>query len=179
MISWFNNLDDTSKIELFSTIASLFTSIVAIVISILTLVQNNKIIFESSKPSINIFSKVVSFTSPYSFIILKNFGASGATIENIEYDDVLNTYFEKKPFEHMKNVFIAPNQSYIYPLEPHKEPDTIINFKITYKYLNKTYTENCAVNFEQFKDVCYVKVHSSKDMKELSDILQEMTFQNL
>lgn len=165
-------------IQIISIVCTSLLSIVAIIISILTLIQNNKMIFESSKPSISIFSKVVSFTSPYSFIVLKNFGSSGATILSIEYDDVLNTYLKRKPFEHMKNVFIAPNQSYVYPLEPHKEPDTIINFKITYKYLGKTYTENCAVNFEQFKDVCYVKVHSSKDIQELSDILQEMTFQN-
>lgn len=42
-------------IEIISIICSSILSIVAIVISVLTLVQNNKMIFESNKPNIVIF----------------------------------------------------------------------------------------------------------------------------
>lgn len=166
-------------IQIISIICTSLLSIVAIVISILTLVQNNKMIFESNKPYITVFPKVVSFTSPHYLLVLKNFGTSGATILNIEYDSILDSYFSRKPLEHMKNVFIAPNQSYVYPLHGHAKSIPTTNVKITYSYLNKTYTENCVVNFEQFEDVCYLKVHSSKDIVELSDVLQEITFQNI
>ena len=44
---------------------------------------------------------------------------------------------------------------------------------------NKKYSENCTVTFEQYKDIAYTKVHSSKDIKELSDVLQEMIIQDV
>lgn len=166
-------------IQIISIICTSILSLVAIIISILTLIQNNKMIFESSKPNITIFSKVISFTSPHSFLIVKNFGNSAAIIKEIKYDKILNSYFEKEPFEHMKNTLIAPNQSFVYPLEKYAKSDEVINFEIIYTYLNKTYTEKCSVNFSHFKDICFIKFHGSKDIKEISDILQEMTFQNL
>ena len=166
-------------VDIVSTIASIILSIIAIIISIVTLAQNNKMIFESNKPNIVIFSKVISFTSPHYFIVLKNFGLSGAIITNIEYDNPLTSYFDRKPFEHMKDVFIAPSQSFLYPLNPHSKPEEKVRFKITYKYLHKIYTETCVVNFEHYKDVCYQKVHTSKNIEELSNVLQEMTIQDI
>lgn len=179
MFDWFIILSSSDKIEIFSIIASLVTSIIAIIISILTLIQNNKMIFESNKPNISIFTKVISFSSPYLYLILKNFGNNGATIINIEYDNELNAYFERKPFKNMHNVFIAPNQSFVYPLDFDKDLDKSINFKIKYKYLKKDYVEICTVNLNHYKDICSTKIHNSNDLKELSEVLQEMTIQNI
>lgn len=166
-------------IQIISIICSSILSIIAIVISVLTLVQNYKIIFESNKPNIVIFSKVISFSSPYTYLILKNFGNSGATLLNVEYNKDLKSFFDRVPFKNLKNTFIAPNQSFIYPLLPNVELDKTISFTINYKYLNKEYSENCTVTFEHYKDIAYTKVHSSKDIKELSDILQEMVIQDI
>lgn len=169
----------SDKIEIVSIICSSILSIVAIVISVLTLVQNNKMIFESNKPNIVIFSKVISFTTPYSYLILKNFGNSGATILNIQYDKNLKSSFDRIPFKNIENTFIAPNQSFVYPLLPDIKLDETINFTINYKYLNKEYSEICTVTFEHYKDITYTKIHSSKDIKELSDVLQEMIIQDI
>lgn len=166
-------------IQIISIISSSILSIIAIVISVLTLVQNHKIIFESNKPNIVIFSKVISFSSPYTYLILKNFGNSGATLLNVESNKDLKSFFDRVPFENLKNTFIAPNQSFIYPLLPDVELDKTISFTINYKYLNKEYSENCTVTFEHYKDIAYTKVHSSKDIKELSDVLQEMVIQDI
>ena len=166
-------------IEIISIICSSILSIVAIVISVLTLVQNNKMIFEINKPNIVIFSKVINFTSPYAYLILKNFGNSGATILNIQYDKDLKSFFDRVPFKNIENIFIAPSQFFVYPLLPDVELDEIISFTINYKYLNKEYSENCTVTFEHYKDIAYTKVHSSKDIKELSAVLQEMVIQDI
>lgn len=166
-------------IQIISIICSSVLSIVAIVISVLTLVQNNKMIFESNKPNIVIFSKVISFTSPYSYLILKNFGNSGATILNIKCNKDLKSFFDRVPFKNLENTFIAPNKSFVYPLLPNVKLDETISFTINYKYLNKAYSENYVVTFEHYKDIAYTKVHSSKDIKELSDVLQEMIIQNV
>lgn len=169
----------SDKIQIISIICTSALSIIAIIISILTLVQNNKMIFESNKPYLSIFSKVINFSSPYLYLVLKNFGNSGATIIDIKYDNVLLSYLERKPFSNMKNVFIAPNQSFVYPLNFDKDLDKTINFQIHYKYLNKDYFENCVVNLNHYKDTCFTKIHSSKDIKELSEVLQEMVIQDI
>lgn len=169
----------SDKIQIISIICTSVLSTIAIIISVLTLLQNNKMIFENNKPYITIFSKVINFTSPHTYLILKNFGLSGATILSVTYDEILNTYFKRKPFEHMRNIFIAPNQSYIYPLDFDENIDKSINFKIKYQYLNKIYTETHIVNFIHYKDICFIKTHTSKDLEELSEILQEMTIQEL
>ena len=169
----------SDKIQIISIICTSVLSIIAIIISVLTLLQNNKMIFESNKPYISIFTKAISFTSPHIYLVLKNFGTSGATILNIEYDEVLDTYFKRKPFEHMQNIFIAPNQSFMYPLSKAEDICQPIHFKIKYKYLNKIYCEDHTVSFDHYNDICYLKVHNSNDIKELSEVLQEMTIQNL
>lgn len=166
-------------IEIVSIICSSILSIVAIIVSVLTLIQNNKMIFESNKPNIVIFSKVINFTTPYSYLILKNFGNSGASIINIEYDKDLKSFFDKIPFKNLENTFIAPNQSFVYPLLPKIDLNETITFTINYKYLNKKYSENCTVSFEHYKNIAYTKVHSSKDIKELSSVLQEMVIQDI
>lgn len=170
-------------LEIISIICSSILSVIAIVVSVLTLIQNNKMIFESNKPNITIFSKILNFTSPYPFLVLKNFGVSGATILKIEYDGDLKNYLEREPFKNMKNVFIAPNQTFVYSLNHKKfDYDKTFNFKITYKYLNKTYTEEHQVSFKQYLDIAYTKNHFSScstDAKELSDILQEMVVQDI
>lgn len=170
-------------INIISIICSSLLSIVAIVISVLTLIQNNKMIFESNKPYISIFSKVLNFTSPYPFLVLKNFGVSGAIILNIEYDEDLKNSFEREPFKNMNNIFIAPNQAFIYSLNQEKlDYDKVFNFKITYRYLNKTYTEDYQISFKQYLDIAYTKNHfknCNADTKEISDILQEMIIQNI
>lgn len=179
MLNWFSSLPESDKIQTISIICTSILSIIAILISVITLIQNNKMVFESNKPYISIFSKVISFSSPHLYLVLKNFGSSGATILNIDYNAELDTFFERKPFKNMKNVFIAPNQSFVYPLDFDKNIDSIINFKITYKYLNKTYVDNHCVNFSHYHDICFTKVHSSKDLRELSEVLQEIVMQDI
>ncbi len=170
-------------IEIISIICNSFLSIIAITISVITLIQNNKMIFESNKPYITIFSKIVDFSSPKTYLILKNFGTSGATILSIESSEKILSPLSKSPFTNLNNFYIAPGQSFLYPLLAKQTElyDKIFNFKITYKYLNKIYTETCNISFNNYKDICYIKSHTSsnKDIKELSEVLQEMTIQNL
>lgn len=168
-------------IQIISIICTSLLSIVAIIISIVTLLQNNKMIFESNKPQITLFSKTIHFTSIHTYLILKNFGNSGATILDISYDDVVDNFFTKKPFQNISNTFIAPNQAFLYPLDfdTKKDLDTILNFKIKYKYLDKEYIEKCSVSLSHYKDICYLKTHNSKDLSELSEVLQEMTIQSI
>lgn len=164
-------------LQLISIISSSILSIIAIVISVLTLKQNNKIIFESNRPYLSVFTKAINFTSPTVCLVLKNFGNSGAKILNIEYDKNLEKFSRRPPFKNMKNVFIAPNQSFIYPLDVKHFLNEVINIKINYQYLNKIYTEIFCINFLHYTDIEFQKQHSTKDLEELSNVLQEYVYQ--
>ena len=65
-------------IEIAGIIASTITSIIAIAISVKTLRQNNKMLEESTRPNIQIYS-IYSDTIVY--IMIKNFGQSSCTID--------------------------------------------------------------------------------------------------
>lgn len=166
-------------LQLVSIICSSILSVIAIIVSVLALKQNNKMIFESNKPYISIFSKAISCQSTILYLVLKNFGKSGAIILNIDYDKNFDKNFDIPPFKNMENIFIAPNQSFAFPLDYNNNIDTIFNVQITYKYLNKIYIENHRVNFSHYLNIGFVKTHGSKDLKEISDILQEMIIQNI
>ena len=70
-------------IEIAGIIASTITSIIAIAISVKTLRQNNKMLEESTRPNIQIYS-IYSDTIVY--IMIKNFGQSSCTIDSISCD---------------------------------------------------------------------------------------------
>lgn len=179
MFDLFNSLTASDIIEIVSIICSSILSVVAIVISVLTLKQNNQMVFESNKPNIVIFAKMISFTTPYLCLILKNFGNSAATILSVESNESIINLADREPFKHIHNTFIAPNQSFVYPLDYKKDSINFIKFKITYNYLNKTYVEEQCVNLEHFNDICSTKSHSGDTTIEISNVLQESVIQQL
>lgn len=173
----FFKIDYQLFIDIASIIVTSLLSTIAIVISVLTLKQNNKIVFESNRPYLAVFTKAVSFASPTICLVLKNFGNSGAKIINIDYDKQLEKLSKRPAFKNMKNVFIAPNQSFVYPLDVKNFNDDVINIKINYQYLNKTYAETYCINFSHYVDMGFEKQHSTKDLAELSNVLQESVYQ--
>ena len=69
------NLMTTSDwIEIFGILASLITSIIAIIISVKTLQQNNKMIEESTRPYIVVCGKVINCQDPTFYLVIKNYG---------------------------------------------------------------------------------------------------------
>ena len=81
-----NDLDANAYstiLSFLSLLASTVTSIIAIRISVKTLKQNNKMIEESTRPVVGIYSK---YTDGILYIVMKNFGNSPCVIDNIETD---------------------------------------------------------------------------------------------
>lgn len=166
-------------IQIISIVCTSTLSIIAIIISVLTLIQNNKMIFESNKPYISVFTKAISFTSPTICLILKNFGNSGAKILSVTYDAPLENLASRPPFKNMKNVFIAPNQSFVYPLNIKNFLNEVINIKVNYQYLNKDYSETFLINFSHHTDMAFEKHHDTRDLEEISNVLQESVYQKI
>ncbi len=81
-----NSLSLDNKIEVISIVVSLLTSTIAIIISIKTLKQNSKMISDSTRPYVVMYSKTTNFQTHQLHLILKNFGQSGAVITQFECD---------------------------------------------------------------------------------------------
>lgn len=140
------NFTISDWLQLFGIIASLITSIVAICISIKTLQQNNKMIEESTRPIIHVYSKYVDGIL---YIIIKNLGQSVAFIDDVETDFYIsenNNMVEGNPFTKLINGTITPNNSRICPLVSPSLKNRKFNFKISYHSTTNNYVENFFVD---------------------------------
>ena len=100
----------TDIIEIIGIIASTTVSIVAIVISVMTLKQNSKMIEESTRPYVVVCGKTANYQEPRFYLIIKNYGSSGAIITKFICDHDLAEFSYRKeitPFKNICGTFIA------------------------------------------------------------------------
>lgn len=125
-----------------ATVVQGIASIVAIAISVATLKQTNKIQQDATKPYIVAFlEKHKISNSDVIFLVIKNFGQTGATIKSVKTNPRLTNPALKTiniPIDNMCNQFIAPGQSFtsgisISPSIAKLKEDF---FKIEIKYLD-------------------------------------------
>lgn len=184
MINWFVSLSASDKIELFSMLASLITSVVAIFISIKTLMLSNKAIVESSRA--NIVFYVDTLTGGQQFLVLKNFGNSMGEILNIDISPKLD--YSKSPrinyssipvITDYKNITLAPKQCIKSWFPFSSYPDTSFKITVKYKTLDKEYKETYPINLSYIKAIDYIRKenHNSDVPKALNDI--NTTLQNI
>lgn len=160
-------------IEIIGIFASLITSIIAIIISIKTLKQNSKMIEESTRPYIVIYSRTTNFQSIDYYLVIKNYGQTGAVITsfNCDYNLKQCSYDEEHiPFEHFVGTFIAPNQSFICNIDQLKffKNPVDIHFEIEYKTDKKTYSESFTIH--PMADYDFVQTRAAAKGQELRNI---------
>ena len=147
MYDFFNSLTNSDWIQFFGIVTSLITSIVAILISIFTLKQNSKMIEESTRPVISIYSK---YSDGILYYIIKNFGASTAHIDKVITNfDIPKTdcnMVDGNPFKSLSNSTLAPMDSKICPLISHSLKNRKFNFEIYYHSSTNKYHEKFIVD---------------------------------
>ena len=134
-------------IEVLGIIASLITSIVAIAISLKTLQQNSKMMEESTRPVLAMYS--VMFKN-VTYIVIKNFGSSPCTISGIKSG--MNITKEENqpvvgnPYAKLKGAVVPPNGSIKLPLISARLKKKVFKFEIMYKSQTRSYTDNFTVD---------------------------------
>lgn len=172
-------------IEILGIITSLITSIIAIIISLKTLQQNNKMIEESTRPYIVVCGKVINCQDPTFYLVLKNYGSSGATITSFKCNCDLSKYSYSKshiPFEHIAGTFVAPNQSFVTALLKNElfKNDLELKFDITYKNSDKEYSDSFNINLSSYTDLIQPKAATdNKELKIISYALQDLVEKQL
>ena len=176
----------TNWIEIIGIIASLAISIIAIIISCVTLKQNSKMIEESTRPYVIMSLKTTNFSSQHIYLVLKNYGTSGATITKLSCNHDLSKYTgipTKKPFDNISGSFIAPNQSYITNLNSkylYTDENLVFSFDIEYKNKNKTYSEHFDIHMESYAELVQNRTSTSnEELKTISYTLQDLVEKHL
>lgn len=174
----------SDTIQIISIICTSILSIIAIIISVLTLIQNNKMLEESSKPDISIFKHVITISKPYNYFVIKNFGQTGAQIIDIKCNVDLDKYLPRNPFKYLVGTYIAPNQSFTCAFDLDKFECKILNFEIKYfnpnTKSNKYYTSKITIDLNQDHGNLYTKVTTkNEELSTISRTLQEYLVQRL
>ena len=79
-------------INIILCILSFLLAVISVVTVILTLKQNNKMIENSTRPYIVIYSKITNFQNQLYYLIIKNMGQTGAEIVNFKCDTDLSKF---------------------------------------------------------------------------------------
>lgn len=102
--------------ELVSIVVQAITSVVAVVIAVISLVWTNKIQRDAEKPYIYAYlQNIKSSDTLITYLIIKNFGKTGAVITNVTSSPDIKSgglKFKNNPFSSFKNQLIAPGQTY-------------------------------------------------------------------
>lgn len=178
----------SETLELFGILASTITSIIAIVISLLTLRQNAKMIEDSSRPCIGIYGLSTYVCNRNYYIILKNYGKSTARIESLTYDfdiALLSRSENYEPFSHIDGASIAPGQSYRCSIDFDKVTAyelTCINFHICYSSGTRKYEEDIFLKIDANLGNLESHTKSSEEKTPLaviSETLQDIHIKSL
>ena len=140
-------------IEIISIIANLTTSIIAIVISMLTLKQSSEAIIESSRADIVFY--IDTLTGAQQFLTIKNFGKSVGKVLDIKITPELN--YSKNPIlVDYTNILLAPNQCVKswFPFSDY--PDKRFDVYIKYETLGKPYEYNYTIDLSYIKAIDYL-----------------------
>ena len=76
-------------IELGVGLVTAATAVISVLIAVKTLRQNNKMIKNSSRPYIAVSFQSTNFQSISVYLVIKNYGASGAVINSLEFSEKL------------------------------------------------------------------------------------------
>lgn len=173
-------LSPSDQIQLFGIILSTIISLIAVIISVVTLRQNNKMVEESTRPYVIVYMGIANFQSPSYYMVLKNFGQTGAHITKFSCDyDLSKCSFSPNiiPFEHIENTFIAPGQSFccsVDPIKLFKDPKPI-TINISYMSGKQTYNDCFVLNIEADSDLLHNRASTQgKELKIISYTLQDI-----
>lgn len=175
-----NQLTVSDWIQVIGILTSFVLGLIAIWISLKTLKQNSKMIEESTRPVISIYSKYVDGIL---YIVTKNFGNSPCVIDYIHSDMQLTEAEQQgmtgNPYSNIINVNLPPQGSLISSFVPHRLKTKTYNFEVKYHSETRTYIDNFTVNWsaenpfaDMHKSVNNIDAATCKISHTLEDILK-------
>ena len=171
-------MDLSTKINLTLSISSFVLAAISVITVVITLLQNSKMIENSTRPYLCIYGQCINTGHSQFYLVLKNFGASAATVTKFQSSFDLSEFKSSRTFiEEIRNTTIAPGQSRICLLEYETIPDNI-TFDLEYKSGKRNFSETFSGNIKAATAMLSEKA-SKNDLRNISYTLQEMLQKDL
>ncbi len=177
-------MDIATIVNIILCVLSFILAAISVVTVVITLRQNNKMIEESTRPVISIYTEEINAGEPFFYLVVKNFGQSPAYITKFEYDFNFNGCYkirnDKDYLKKLTKSVLAPGQSRICMLD-YAKIDKEVTFIISYQSSVKiSYTETFTIDLKAGVSMPYGKVATEgKELRTISYTLQEMLQKNL
>lgn len=166
-------------------VLSFILAAISVVTVVITLKQNHQMIKNSTRPYIVAMPQMTNFQEPLFYLVIKNFGASGATVKGMTCNVDLSTLSYREeliPFNNIKNTFIAPGQMLSCSLDSHKfKENGIKDFEVVLKYSDgiEVYEEKFIINYKAYVENVHVRAATEgKELRTISYTLQDMVEKN-
>ncbi len=171
-------MDISTKVNLALCILSFILAAVSVVTVVVTLRQNSKMIESSTRPYINIYFDYSQMGNPNGYFIVKNFGASSATITSLTYSESIKkhpTSLSDLPaiFDGLIGSTVVPNQKYLAPFKLYEYSGDAAIFTITYKSARRTYKDRFEINVCNYGKLVKPRLED-KNYKAISYPIQEI-----
>ena len=169
------NISTSDWIQIIIAGITLFGIFVSVAIAVVTLVQNYKVIRNNSRAHILFYIDYHPQINRY-FLVIKNFGNDVGKLIKIEVTPKLDwskCKFKQnlKPLTDVTNVLLAPKQKISSWFDFNEYPDKLFKVKLSYKTLNKIYTEEYQIDLSFINNKDWIHNYSfddtSNDYKEV------------
>ena len=177
-------MDVATIVNVILCVLSFLLAAISVVTVVITLRQNNKMIEESTRPVISVYTDEINAGNPFFYLIVRNFGKSPAYITKFEYDfDFKGCYKirnDRDYLEGLNNAVLAPGQSRICTLD-YAKIDKEVTFTLEYHSgAKKVYSDKFTIDLKAGVSMPYDKVATEgKELRTISYTLQEMLQKNL
>lgn len=173
-----SSLSVSDIVQIIGIIVSFLTSVVAILISLMTMHQNSKMIEESSRAVISIYSRSINTGRQILYVVVKNFGNSTAVISKFDYDyGLAGCYYVPTDRDYLKGLAgasFAPGQSRSCCIDC-KKITRPITFTIEYKSGRKKYRDSITLDLRAGANLPHHRDEiKGTDLNTLLCTLQEM-----
>ena len=162
------------------SILSVALVVVSVVVSVLTLQQNNKMIEGSTRPYIGVSSLQVNNGSPKFMIVVRNYGASAGKIALFKCNRNLADYDlgpDSRPLlQGIEGTTLMPGQKVICAIDYHAMRDAKVDeliFTVGYFCGSKSYEDVSVVGVSMNANIVQSRANNKNDrLKDISYALQ-------
>lgn len=172
MKDFLESISISNWISILSSFATILISIVSICIALKSLKVAKQSIVEANRPYVVCYLSFIDVGNPATYLVIKNFGVTGATIKSITCNKTFenNNYRINGFLKNFNNHFIAPGQSFatVFIDSPKTECE-IFEFDIVYSNNSTTFTEKIRLNTNFNENMIYFnnrpkKTNSTSDL---------------
>lgn len=174
-------MDTATIVNIVLCILSFILAAISVITVVITIRQNNRMINNSTRPYVVMTIDSTNFQDVNAYLVLKNYGNTGAIIKSIEFDIDISDYSLVDgfiPFNHSENMLLAPGQKNIVAINVNKMKDNnVSSFTAFIRYSDgkNVYDENNTINFAAYSEKVYLRASTKdKELRIISYTLQDI-----